>query len=75
MSETMDMSRVWAEVEEQLPTGWRLDGLRCASTGLTPEERSEEWVAVAIGPEGETRTCQAAEPDLALRGLARVFER
>ena len=33
---------VWAEVEEQLPPGWRLDGLRCASTGLTPEERSEE---------------------------------
>lgn len=74
MSETTDLSRVWAEVEEQLPSGWRLDGLRCASTGLAPEDRSEDWVAVAIGPGDETRSCRAAEPHEALRGLTAAFE-
>ncbi len=74
MDETTDLSRVWAEVEEQLPPGWQLDGLRCASTGLMPEDRSEEWVAVAIGPGDETRTCRAAEPEDALRGLTTVVE-
>ena len=69
MGEPTDLSRVWAEVEEQLPAGWRLDGLRCASTGLAPADRSEDWVAVAIGPGGEQLTCRAAEPDDALRGL------
>jgi hypothetical protein len=74
VNETTDLSRVWTEVEEQLPSGWRLDGLRCASTGLAPEDRSEDWVAVAIGPDGETRTCRAVEPGDALRGLATVVE-
>lgn len=70
----MDLARVWAEVEERLPPGWRLDGLRCASTSLAPEDRSEEWVAVAIGPADETRRFRAANPDDALRGLTTVFE-
>ena len=74
MSETTDLSRVWAEVEERLPPGWRLDGLRCASTGLAREDRSEEWVAAAVGPRDEVRTCRAAEPDEALRGLTLVVE-
>ena len=69
MGEPTDLSRVWAEVEEQLPAGWRLDGLRCASTGLAPANRSEDWVAVAIGPGGEQLSYRAAEPDEALRGL------
>jgi hypothetical protein len=69
MSETPDLSRVWVEVEEQLPPGWRLDGLRCASTGLAPEDRSEDWVAVAVGPRGETRAHRATGPVAALRGL------
>ena len=69
MSETPDLSRVWVEVEEQLPPGWRLDGLRCASTGLAPEDRSEDWVAMAVGPGGATRTFRAGEPAAALRGL------
>ena len=74
MGDTTDLSLVWAEVEGQLPPGWRLDGLRCASTGLAPEDRSEDWVAVAIGPGDETRTCRAADPGDALRGLTMVVE-
>ena len=74
MTETTDLSHVWGEVEERLPPGWRLDGLRCASTGLAAEDRSEDWVAVAGGPRGETRTHRAAEPGVALRGLTTEFE-
>ena len=51
-----------------------LAGFVGSSTGLAPADRSEDWVAVAIGPEGETRSCRAAEPDDALRGLTTVFE-
>ena len=70
----MDLSGVWAEVEERLPPGWRLDGLRCASTSLAPADRSEEWVAVVVGPAGETRTNHAADPVDALRGLPSILE-
>lgn len=52
-----------------LPDGWTLDGLRCASTGLSPEERSDDWVAVAIGPVGEERASRATDPVRALEGL------
>ena len=69
-----DLTSVWAEVETRLPPGWTLDGLRCASTGLSPAQRSEDWIAVAAGPEGEVRTHRAAEPESALRGLATTFE-
>jgi len=31
-----------------MPLGWHLDSLRCTSTGLAPEQRSDRWVAVAV---------------------------
>ncbi len=46
------LARAWAATDAGLPLGWGLDSLRCASTGLTPEARSAEWLAVAIGPGG-----------------------
>ncbi len=46
------LARAWAATDAELPLGWGLDSLRCASTGLTPEARSAEWLAVAIGPGG-----------------------
>ena len=74
VSESNDLANVWAEVEKGLPTGWTLDGLRCSSTGLAPDQRSEDWIAVAVGPKGEEHTFRAGEPASALRGLATTFD-
>jgi hypothetical protein len=68
-TESGDLAGTWAEIEAQLPSGWELGGLRCASTGLTPDERSEEWVAVASGPDGQEVRHQAVDPIAALKGL------
>lgn len=51
MTTNDELSARYGEVARGLPPGWRLDGLRCDSTGLAPEERSEEWRAVAVGPD------------------------
>ncbi|HMJ81451.1 MAG TPA: hypothetical protein VK592_10430 [Candidatus Dormibacteraeota bacterium] len=65
-----DLTTSWYAVADQLPAGWELDGLRCASSGLDSEERSDEWIAVAIGPNGDERRFRARDPVAALRGLA-----
>jgi len=64
----------WTATERSLPGGWRLDGLRCASTGLGEEQRSDDWLAVAIGPDGSERSHRAADPVAALSGLAAGFD-
>ena len=56
-------------MEGALPPGWRLDGLRCASTGLDADQRSDLWRAVAIGPAGEEIVAEAADPADALAKL------
>ncbi len=71
---TPSIGEAWASAQAALPDGWVLDGLRCASTGLTPKERSEEWVAVAVGPSGESRTHRAPDAAVALDGLVASFE-
>jgi hypothetical protein len=63
----------WSEAETRLPAGWVLDSLRCASTGLDSHDRSTDWIAVAIGPDGEERTFQATDALTALAGLAARF--
>ena len=68
-----DLTRAWSEAEKRLPNGWHLDGLRCASTSLRPEDRSDEWIAVAVNGEGEERRHQAADPLEALAGLTASF--
>lgn len=69
----VDITEVWAEVELGLPDGWTLQSLRCASTGLAAEQRSDEWIAVAEHPNGREARSRAADPIAALRGLpARV---
>lgn len=73
MDSTQDMNAVWNETLDRLPDGWSLDGLRCASTGLSQEQRSDEWIAVAVGPSGQQREHRATEPTDALRGLAATF--
>ena len=63
------LSAAWNRVQSALPEGWSLDGLRCASTGLAEDERSDEWIAVAVRPAGEERRARAAESVAALEGL------
>ena len=70
---TRDLAHLWADTAASLPAGWELGGLRCASTGLAPEDRSEEWVAVATGPHGQEEQHRAADPVLALEGLASLL--
>ncbi len=65
------LERAWASAERALPPGWRLDGLRCQSTGLAEEQRSEAWRAVARGPAGEEVSGLGASPLDALEDLAR----
>ena len=69
-SDTDAVTRAWKEVQERLPEGRHLDGLRCASTGLAEGDRSYDWIAVAVGPAGEERDHRAADPVDALIELA-----
>ena len=67
-----DLTRAWREAEEHLPKGWHLDGLRCASTSLRPEDRSEDWIAVAVNADGEERQHRASDPLAALAAVGVV---
>lgn len=68
-TDTDDLTEAWRRTQAALPTGWQLDGLRCASEGLAPDQRSDDWVAVAFGPDGVERRSRAADPIAALAGL------
>ncbi len=67
------LDRAWAATDAALPLGWSLDSLRCASSGLAPEARSVDWLAVAIGPRGEERIGRGSDAFGALDDLARLF--
>ena len=69
MTEEPDISAAWRQAEAQLPDGWVLDSLRCASTGLSRESRSDDWRAVATGPRGETADGEGSDPAGALAAL------
>jgi hypothetical protein len=47
--ETRDLTSTWHRVQAALPKGWTLDGLRCASHGLTEGQLPDDWIAVAVG--------------------------
>jgi hypothetical protein len=64
-----DLSATWRTVDEALPAEWHLDSLRCASTGLLPTERSEDWIAVAVHDSGQEARHRGATPTEALEGL------
>ena len=70
MSDDQQLNALWVATQARLPEGWSLDGLRCASTGLAAAERSDGWVAVALGPSGEERTARADPAAEALEALA-----
>jgi hypothetical protein len=67
------LTQVWRETQANLPAGWALDSLRCASTGLLPRQRSGDWIARAVGPAGARQTHRAADPIAALEGLGAVL--
>ena len=64
-----DLAAAWRAVQARMPPGWTLDSLRCASTGLGVEQRSEDWIALAIGPAGQPFEKRAPDPQSALDGL------
>ena len=65
-----DLAELWRHAAVVMPDGWRLDALRCASTGLEPDQRSDDWTAIAVGPEGEERSATAATPTAAIETVA-----
>jgi hypothetical protein len=64
-----DIGEAWARTQAALPVGWTVDSLGCASTGLSPDERSDDWIAISRGPHGEERAYRAPDPFEALEGL------
>ena len=69
MDDTPDLSAIWQEAAAWLPDGWQLDSLRCASESLDPTERSTDWFAVAIGPDGAEMSVRGVTADDAVAGL------
>ena len=69
MDDSERLAAEWLRAAEALTPGWTLDSLRCASTGLSPDERSTDWVAVAVSSTRVERSHRAADPVAALDGL------
>ena len=69
MSEDVDIAPIWRDVQAGMPVCWTVDSLRCASTGLGAEQRSEDWIAVALTPHGAEVQARAPTPVAALRAL------
>lgn len=65
----------WNRADAAKPLGWRLEGLRCASTGLVPEQRSDRWLAEACGPQGECLKREAGSAQDALISLTEELKR
>lgn len=65
-----NLTDAWRRTEAALPEGWRLDSLRCGSKGLDEASRSDDWLAVAVGPGGREEIARAADPTSALTALA-----
>ena len=63
---------IWNEVEGGLAPCWHVDSLRCASIGLEPQQRSDEWIGMAVADDGREVRYQASTPAKALRGLTEL---
>jgi hypothetical protein len=63
------LTDAWHATKDALPPGWRLEGLRCTSTGLAPEQRGDRWLAEACGPRGACVKVEMGEPAQALAAL------
>jgi hypothetical protein len=67
------LAEAWNTAQAALPAGWCLEGLRCTSTGLAPEQRGDQWLAEACGPDGACVKVESVDPDAALAALAESF--
>jgi hypothetical protein len=54
------LGSLWRAAGERLPDGWRLDSLQCASSGLGIHQRSDDWIAVGMNPDGREVRAQGA---------------
>jgi hypothetical protein len=72
-SESEALSVTWKRTQARLPAGWALESLRCASSGLNLQDRSDDWIAVAVTQDGGERRYRAHDPVAALDGLADSF--
>ena len=52
-----------------MPPGWRVDSLRCTSTGIQAHERSEGWRTLGHGPDGDIEEVDGLDPIAALQEL------
>lgn len=68
----LGIADLWREANAALPPDWTLKGLRCASTGLTPRDRCDGWVAEACGPNGG---CELVEDPSAFVALSTLTQR
>jgi len=62
----------WQRTQAALPDGWQLDSLRCASEGVARHQRSEDWLAVAIGPDAVEAVGRGTDPTAAMANLLAV---
>ena len=62
----------WQRTQAALPGGWQLDSLRCASEGSALHQRSDDWLAVAIGPDAVEAIGRGIDPTAALADLLAV---
>ena len=69
MTEAPSLTTAWTAAQSHLPDGWQLTALRCASTSLLEEDRSDDWLAIAVGPQGEERIARGSGPVEALFDL------
>jgi hypothetical protein len=62
----------WQRTQAALPDGWQLDSLRCASIGTARHQRSDDWLAVAIGPDAVAAIGRGIDPAAAMADLLAV---
>ncbi|HEX2766554.1 MAG TPA: hypothetical protein VHR55_07975 [Candidatus Limnocylindria bacterium] len=74
MDSADELTSAWRATQDRLPSGWTLDGIRCTSTGLAPQDRGEGWRALALGPDGQSIEVEGDDAEAALRELARTIE-
>lgn len=66
---------LYLRTARELPAGWILQGLRCTSDGLRPEQRRDGWLVEACGPEGGCVKIAADSPAEALLALSSAVRR
>lgn len=69
------ISNLYVRTAHALPDGWVLEGLRCTSEGLRPEQRRDGWLVEACGPAGDCVKIEAPSPAEALFALSAEMRR